>query len=309
MAKSFTARRKGLALLGGSPLQRQKFLFISVGLVPIIAIFGVTRIWPIIRTFTLSLYNSTLVKPEAKFIGLSNYTDLLDDEAFKTAFINTTLFAIGTVVASMVLSLLLSVVLAQFVRRSWLYQVIYFMPYVMPIVPVAVVWRWIYDPQYGLLNYFLSWFGIPKQALLLYPESGLWAIVAMNVWKVVGYNMVILIVGIRGIPAMYQEAAAIDGANPLRILQYITFPLLKPVILFVLVVTTINAYNVFTAVYVMTNSESAGSGNAIHILVGEILTNGFKYSKMGYASSQAVILFIVVLGLTLIQFRFVRSET
>lgn len=307
MAKSLNASTGGLARWGGSSLKRKKLLFVMLGLLPILTIYGVTRIWPIVRTFTLSLFNSTLINPEAEFIGLQNYFDLLTDDSFKTAFINTTLFALGTVVGSMVLGLGLAIILTQFVQRSWLYQLIYFLPFIMPIVPVAIVWRWIYDPGYGLLNYFFSFFGIGKQAFLLYPEAGLWAIVVMNVWKVIGYNMVIFIVGIRNIPGMYMEAAAIDGANKGAVLRHVTLPLLKPVLLFVLVVTTIGAYNVFTSVYVMTQSTLA-SGNAIKILVGEIYENAFRYSKMGYASSQAVVLFVVVLLLTLVQFRLVRSE-
>lgn len=307
MARSITPRREG-GRFSVSSLQRQKLLFVFIGLTPIVVIYGITRIWPIIRTFSLSLYDSDLVNPEAKFIGIDNYTALLDDDSFKTAFVNTTLFAIGTVIASMIMALALALILTQFIRKSGVYQLIFFLPFVMPIVPVAIVWRWIYDPSYGLLNWFLSWFGIPKQALLFYPETGLWAIVAMNVWKVVGYNMVILIVGIRNIPLLYSEAAAIDGAGRFGVLRYITVPLLKPVILFVLVVTTIGAYNVFTSVYVMTQSTTA-SGNAIKILVGEVYDNAFRYSKMGYASSEAVILFVVVVALTLIQFRFVRSDT
>ncbi len=308
MARSFITRKGRPTRLGNSSLQRQKLLFVFIGLAPILLIYGITRIWPIIRTFSLSLFDSNLVTPEAKFVGVQNYVDLLDDDSFKTAFLNTTLFALGTVIASMIMALALALTLTQFIRRSALYQLIYFLPFVMPIVPVAIVWRWIYDPTYGLLNYFLSWFGIPKQAFLLYPETGLWAIVGMNVWKVVGYNMVILIVGIRNIPMLYSEAAAIDGAGRFGVLRYITLPLLRPVILFVLVVTTIGAYNVFTSVYVMTQSTTS-SGNAIKILVGEIYDNGFRYSKMGYASSQAVLLFVVVMALTLIQFRFVRSDT
>lgn len=304
MARSITTRKGGSI----SSLQRQKLLFVFIGLTPILLVYGVTRIWPIIRTFTLSLYDSDLVTPEKKFIGLNNYTALVDDDSFKQAFLNTTLFAVGTVVASVVLGLALALILTQFIHRSGIYQLIYFLPFVMPVVPVAIVWRWIYDPSYGILNWFLSWFGIPKQAFLFYPETGLWAIVVMNVWKVIGYNMVILIVGIRAIPTLYNEAAEIDGANRFNILRYITVPLLKPVILFVLVVTTIGAYNVFTSVYVMTQS-STSSGNNIPILVGEIYNNAFRYSKMGYASSEAVILFVVVLALTLIQFRFVRSDT
>ena len=308
MARNILSRKERPVRFGGSSLQRQKLLFVFIGLTPILLIYGVTRIWPIIRTFTLSLYDSDLVTPEKQFIGLENYATLADDDSFKQAFLNTTLFAVGTVVASVVLGLALALILTQFIPRSGLYQLIYFLPFVMPIVPVAIVWRWIYDPSYGLLNWFLSWFGIPKQAFLFYPETGLWAIVVMNVWKVVGYNMVILIVGIRAIPTLYNEAAEIDGANRFSVLRYITIPLLKPVILFVLVVTTIGAYNVFTSVYVMTQSTTA-SGNNIPILVGEIYNNAFRYSKMGYASSEAVILFVVVLALTLIQFRFVRTDT
>lgn len=308
MARNSLSRKEGGRSFGGSSLQRQKLLFVFIGLTPILLIYGITRIWPIIRTFTLSLYDSDLVTPEKQFIGFDNYTALLDDDNFKQAFLNTTLFAIGTVVASVILGLALALILTQFITKSFVYQLLYFLPFVMPIVPVAIVWRWIYDPSYGLLNWFLSWFGIPKQALLFYPETGLWAIVVMNVWKVVGYNMVILIVGIRAIPTLYNEAAEIDGAGRFSVLRYITVPLLKPVILFVLVVTTIGAYNVFTSVYVMTQSTTS-SGNSIPILVGEIYDNAFRYSKMGYASSEAVILFVVVLALTLIQFRFVRSDT
>src|SRR3954453_17054211 len=206
MARSFITRKEGSTRPGGSSLQRQKLLFVVIGLAPILLVYGITRIWPIIRTFTLSLYDSDLVTPEKKFIGLDNYTSLVDDDSFKQAFLNTTLFAVGTVIASVVLGLALALILTQFIPRSGLYQLIYFLPFVMPIVPVAIVWRWIYDPSYGLLNWVLSWFGIPKQAFLFYPETGLWAIVAMNVWKVIGYNMVILIVGIRNIPLLYSEA-------------------------------------------------------------------------------------------------------
>src|SRR4051812_26787231 len=117
MARSIISRR-GSGRVGGSSLQRQKLLFVFIGLTPIVLIYGITRIWPIIRTFSLSLYDSDLVNPEAKFIGIDNYTALLDDDSFKTAFLNTTLFAIGTVIASMIMALALALVLTQFIRNS-----------------------------------------------------------------------------------------------------------------------------------------------------------------------------------------------
>jgi multiple sugar transport system permease protein len=151
--------------------------------------------------------------------------------------------------------------------------------------------------------------GIGPVGWLIYPTYALWAIVAMSVWKVVGYNMIIFLVGIRNIPALYYEAAAIDGASAFQQFRRVTLPLLKPIILFVTVVSTINAYNVFTQVYVMTTGSQGAPGNSVRVLVFDIYENAFRYFKMGYASSEAVVLFAIILLLTLIQFRVIRYDT
>lgn len=158
------------------------------------------------------------------------------------------------------------------------------------MVPVAVVWKWIYDPTYGLLNYFLSLFGVRPVAWLIMPDLAIWAIVVMSVWKIIGYNMVIFLVGIRDIPETYMEAAEIDGAGRLQIFRYIIMPLLKPIMIFITVISTINAYNVFTQVFIMTSGPQGAPGNAVRTLVFDIYENAFRYFKTGYAAAEAVTL-------------------
>jgi ABC-type sugar transport system permease subunit len=203
-------------------------------------------------------------------------------------------------------------VLALMVNTRWkltpFFEAIYFLPVITPMVPVAIIWKWIYDPQYGLLNYFISLFGFKQVGWLIYPNIALWAIVIVQVWKVLGYNMVIFLVGLRNIPSEYREAAVIDGASGAGVLRHITMPLLKPILLFIIVITTINSFNVFTAVYVMTQGIQGTSGASIRVLVFDIWENAFRFWRTGYASAEAVILFLIVLGLTLVQFRLIRSE-
>jgi multiple sugar transport system permease protein len=173
---------------------------------------------------------------------------------------------------------------------------------------MAVAWKWIYDYNYGLLNYGLSLFGIHAVAWLTDPGIALWAIIIMSVWKTIGYNLILFLVGIRNIPEVYLEAARIDGASDWQLFRHVTLPLLKPILLYVLVTSTINSFNVFTPVYVMTQGSQAAPGQAVRVLVFDIWQNGFQYLKMGYASAEAVTLTLIVLGFTWIQFRLGRSQ-
>ncbi len=287
-------------------LSKQLFAYIS--LLPVLAIYAILRIIPISQSFMYSLYKSKMVNPQAKFIGLGHYKSLLNDELFLLAIRNTTLFAVFVVFFSVVIALGLAVLLAGKVRFGGLYEALYFIPVITPMVPVSVVWKWIYDPTYGLLNYFLSWFGIGPVGWLTYPQTAMYAIIIMSVWKVIGYNMVIFLVGIRDIPETYYEAAMIDGASSWQLFRHITIPLLRPILLFVTVISTINAYNVFTQVYIMTVGAQGAPGNAVRVLVYDMYENAFRYFKWGYASAEAVVLFLIVLALTLIQFKVIRSE-
>jgi len=289
-------------------LERKRRTFCYLALLPILSIFLIIRVIPIIRTFALSVTDASLISLKSNYIGLDNFKNLLSDDLFLLALKNTTLFAFATVALSVSMGLLLSLLMYRKSTLSPLYETIYFFPVITPMVPVAIIWKWIYDPSYGLMNYILFWFGIKPIGWLVYPDIALWAIVILSVWKVVGYNMMIFLVGLRNIPSMYYEAARIDGAMGFGLFRYITFPLLKPILLFIIVVTTINSYNVFTQVYVMTTGLQGAPGNTVRVLVYDIWENAFRYSRMGYASAEAVILFLIILLLTLAQFKIVKSE-
>jgi multiple sugar transport system permease protein len=277
-------------------------------LLPVLAIYAYVRIVPIANSVVLSFYDWKLIARLRPFVGLTNYLKMVDDDNFRLALWNTTLYSVATVLLSTIIALPLAVLLARRGRSSAIYQTIYFLPVITPMVPMAIAWKWIYDYNYGILNYALSLFGIPHIAWLTDVHIALWALVIMGVWKVLGYNLVIFLVGIRNIPAPYLEAASLDGATEVQKFWRVTLPLLRPILLYVLVTATINAYNVFTQVYVMTLGSQAAPGQAVRVLVYDIYQNAFQYFRMGYASAEAVTLTFIVLGFTLIQFRAFRSQ-
>jgi multiple sugar transport system permease protein len=266
------------------------------------------RVYPIAWSVILSFYRWNLISAHKPFIGLGNYTSLFVDENFLLAVKNTAVYSIATVGLSTVLGLLLAVVLVHRSRLSAFYQTAYFLPVITPMVPMAIAWKWIYDYNYGILNYFLSIFGIPSVPWLTDPRIALWALIVMGVWKMLGYNLVLFLVGIRNIPQSLMEAASLDGASDWQRFWRVTLPLLKPILLYVVVTATINAFNVFTQVYVMTLGSQAAPGQAVRVLVFDIYQNGFQYLHMGYASAEAVMLTLFVLGFTVIQFRFMRTH-
>jgi multiple sugar transport system permease protein len=279
-----------------------------VMLLPVMAIYAYVRILPIVRSVELSFYDWKLIARLRPFVGLANYTRMLGDENFRIAIWNTTVYSLATVLISTLIALPLAAVLAKRGKLSAVYQTIYFLPVITPLVPMSIAWKWIYDYNYGLLNYALSLVGIPPVPWLTNVHIALWALIIMGVWKVLGYNLVIFLVGIRNIPASYLEAASLDGAGEVQSFWHVTLPLLRPILLYVLVTATINAYNVFTQVYVMTLGSQAAPGQAVRVLVYDIYQNAFQYFRMGYASAEAVTLTFIVLGFTLIQFRAFRSR-
>ncbi len=289
-------------------IRHRVVLFCFAALAPVMALFLYVRIIPIGFGVWLSFHKWNMLSPAKPFIGLTNYELLLEDENFHLALYNTTVYSFATVLLSTAVALPLAVFLARKSRLSAFYQTIYFLPVITPMVPVSIAWKWIYDYNYGILNYALGLVGIRSVAWLSDPGTALWALVIMGVWKVLGYNMVLFLVGIRNIPAMYLEAASLDGANAWQRFWRVTFPLLRPILLYVLVTSTINAYNVFTQVYVMTLGSQAAPGQAVRMLVFDIYTNGFQFFRFGYAAAEAVMLTLIVLGLTVIQFSLARND-
>jgi multiple sugar transport system permease protein len=282
-------------------MEYQKRVFAYLAIIPVIAIFMFLRIIPIARNFLYSFFDSTIVNPTQTYIGFANYAELFKDKLFLTSLSNTTLFAVFVTIFSVLIALVVAMLLSEKSKLGIFLETVYFLPVITPMVPVAVVWKWIYDPTYGLLNYFLSFFGVKPIGWLVYPDLAMYAIIIMSVWKVIGYNMIILLVGIREVPESYIEASMIDGASRFQTFRHIIFPLLKPILLFVTVISTINAYNVFTQVFIMTSGPQGAPGNAVRTLVFDIYENAFRYFKTGYAASEAVVLFLIILVLTMIQ--------
>lgn len=287
-----------------------RYRFVAIVLAPVMALFIYLRIVPTAQSFLMSFFDWKLVKPADKFVGLDNYTKLLGDSNFITALTNTTLFAVATTVISVLLAMLLAALLARAIRGrvGGLIELLYFAPVLVPMVPVTLGWREIFNYDHGILNVALGMFGIAKQPWLSDPTMALVAVIILSVWKQIGYNMIILLVGMRAIPREFHEAAAVDGAGAWSQFRHITLPLLAPVTLFVIVITTISAYNVFTQVYVLASDVQGAPGLLVRVLVYDIFENGFRFFKMGYASAEAVYLFLIILALTFIQFRFLRGS-
>lgn len=284
--------------------KRRMYLFAYGFLTPIVALFAFLRIGPILYTLYMSLYNWPLIGPGGHYVGLNNFTRLLSDPNFTTAFINTTILAFGISIVSVLAGLLVAAVLARGASRLGpVIEVLFFLPVVAPLVPATLGWRLILQYQGGLLNDVLHVFGVPAQAWTTDPNLAIVSVLLISVWAQVGYNMIIFLVGIRSIPAMYFEAAALDGASGWKTFRHVTLPLISPIVLFVTVITTIQAYNVFTQVYVLASDVQGSPGYLVRVLVYDIFQNAFRYFNMGYAAAEAVYLLLVVLVLTLIQFK------
>jgi multiple sugar transport system permease protein len=287
-----------------------RWRFAYLVLLPTMILFFYLRVIPTGFSFIISFFEWGLVKPAEKFVGLDNYTALLSDKNFQTALFNTTVFAFATTIVSVVLAIALAAVLARVVRgrTGGFLELLYFAPVLVPMVPVTLGWREIFNYNHGVLNALLGVFGINRVPWLSDPNMALVAVIILSVWKQVGYNMIILIVGMRAIPRVYDEAAAVDGATAWQRFRHVTMPLLAPVTLFVIVITTIASYNVFTQVYVLASDVQGAPGRLVRVIVYDLFENGFRFFNMGYASAEAVYLFLIILVLTLVQFRFLRGS-
>ena len=289
-------------------MRREHLLWLLASLGPTVLLFIIIRIYPIIDTIRLSFFKYHITMKSKPFIGLDNYKRLFADPAFQAAFFNTIQFTVLAVIITLFLALLLSILLRSIDKAAPLYEIIFYIPVVTPWVPASVIWKWIYDPMFGLLNYALSLFGIPKVGWLQQPDTVIYAIVGVSVWKMLGYFMVIFSVGLKNIPDTFLEAAEIDGATPWQRLTRIILPLLRPIILFSVVMSTIIFFNVFAPVYVLTASAQGAPAYDLKVMVTEIFNNAFKFYKMGYAGAFSVVLLVFVLILVFLQFFLFREK-
>lgn len=286
-------------------LQRGEAVAAYLFLLPNIVGFLVFTLFAVLASAGLALTNWDIISWPPDFVGLRNFERLLTvDETFHKVLWNTTVFTVASVVASMVLSLGVALAMNAALRGIVLFRTAYYLPVVTSSVAVAVVWTWFYNPDFGPLSYYVSALGISPPQWLGSQEWALPAVIIVAVWKAIGYDMIIWLAGLQGIPQHLYEAAGIDGASRWRRFTSITLPLLTPTTFFVLVISLIRAFQVFDIVQVMTDG---GPADATRTMVVFIYDQGFKYLKMGYAAAVAWTLFLIVFLVTIVQWRVQKS--
>lgn len=290
---------KVVARLPKKKLLTKERLFILCSLAPTLIMLSGWTFYPTLHSFVLSFFDTTM-DSLGEFEGLRNYVAVLTNETFWVALRNTALFSLESIAGAVTSGLLLAVLLNTRMSGKRLFRTAFFLPYVIPHAAHSILWMWLYDPRYGLWNYLLGFVGLGP---IPWVKSSAWvlhAFVIMNIWKRTGFTMVLFTAGLQTIPADLYEAATIDGAGPWRRFWRITLPMLKPVMLFQIVMTFAGTFQLFIEPFVMTKG---GPGNASLSVVYMIYSMGFGEYDQGGASAIAVILFLIIFPATLLLIR------
>ena len=277
------------------------FLFI----LPAIINFSVFRYLPIIAAARSSLWQYSLLGGYRDFIGMQHYANMMEDVFFWKSLNVTVLFVVMKVPIQVFLSLLLAILLQKETRSSAVVRSAVFTPVVTSVVVVSIIWAMMYHSQLGLINSLLSIVGIPRQTFLTDTSRALPSLTAMMIWKDLGFSMIIIMAGLKGIPTVYREAAIVDGAGPWQIMYRITLPLLKRVLMLVVVTQTIFSFQNVVPVYVMTKG---GPIDSTKVIVYYIYQFGFLFQDMGYASAMSIVTLLILLVVSVIQMRLFRSD-
>ncbi|MDK2910979.1 MAG: sn-glycerol 3-phosphate transport system permease protein [Bacteroidales bacterium] len=265
----------------------------------------VFTIYPVVYVMYLSTLSWDLISPDKKFVGLDNYKRLLTSPEFQQVLINSVTYMLVMVTVSISIALVLAVWLNKRTKLHNFVQTSIFTPHIISLVSVAMLWMWIMDPEYGLLNYILGWFGIPRLQWIDNPDTALLSVIIVGIWKVIGYNVLILIAGLQSIPSYIYESAKLDKANRVTTFFKITIPLLSPTLFFLLIVTITSSFQVFDSVRVMTQG---GPVNSTNVLVHWIYQTGFEFYCIGEAATGSVLLFIIVAVATFANFKLLASK-
>ncbi|MGI6131740.1 MAG: carbohydrate ABC transporter permease [Bacillota bacterium] len=287
--------------------RRRSYMTAFALLAPFLAGLIIFRILPLIGAVNTSFYEYNLLSDSKTFVGLRNYVRALrQDPSFIKSLGTTLLFVLMKVPFQLAFGLGLAMLLRQNLRGVPFFRSLVFIPTVTSMVVVSVVWNLMFDPGHGILNSILAMFGATPQRFLLDPSQALASVTWVTIWKDVGLTMVIFLAGLKSIPRMYYEAATIDGASSLQQFIWVTLPLLKNTVVYLLIVTTTSAFQVFTPIYVMTEG---GPMSSTKVVVYSIFEAAFVYMDAGYASALSVILLFIILAVSLVQFRVMRTES
>ncbi len=283
--------------------QWSAYLFLA----PVLLSFAVFTFFAAAYAFYLSFHEWNILEPNKPYVGLDNYERLLRDERFGQAILNTLYYTIVSVPLTIGLGLFVALLLNNKIRARGLFRTFFYLPVVTPLVIAAIIWKWVYNGDYGLLNYYLMKLHVIDEPLLWLSDKHLAmpAVILTSVWKTVGFAMVVYLAGLQAIPEEFYDAAKIDGAGAFRRLKDITIPLLSTTTLFLVVISVLGSFQVFTQIFVMTNGGPLGRTRTI---VYHIYQTAFKNFDMGYAAAMAFGMFAMMFVFTLLQMRFLRRE-
>lgn len=272
---------------------------------PAIIIFSLFFIYPIFYMIYLSMFDWNFVSPTKTFVGTQNFKDLLTDPDFRKVLSNTTIYTVLTVTLTTGIALLLALWLN---RKSFFHgfvQGAIFSPHIISLVSISLLWSWLMDPEYGLLNWVIGLAGFDKLQWLSHPSTSLISLVMVAVWKGLGYNALVFIAGLQSIPSDIYEAASLDRSKPWTTFTKLILPMLSPTIFFLVIINMIGSFQVFETIAIMTQG---GPVNSTNTLVYYIYEYGFRFFKIGYASAAGVILLVIVGILTMIYFKLLSNR-
>ncbi len=297
------SNRKWRSLLTG-------LAFISPAIIGFLAFAA----WPIIMSLYYSFTNYNVLQPP-DFTGLDNYRDLFSDRLFHTSLLNTLYMVVIGLPVHLIFDFFMAVLLATQIRGLSIYRTIFYLPAITPVVAAAIVWLWIFNGQYGILNTFLGWFGIQRIGWLTDPVYTKPSLIFMGLWFG-GNTILIFLAGLRDVPVSLLEAAELDGAGAVQKTIHVTLPMISPVIFYLLIINIIGYFQYFTEAWVLTATRDGAAGgplNSMLFYAMYLYQTAFQLFKMGYASAQAWVLFLIVLIATAVLFRtsnwvYYRSE-
>lgn len=277
-------------------------------LLPALLIIAIFTVYPLIKAFCMSfMENYNIIDASYKGIGLANYRKLILDPNFLRALKNTSIYVVFVVPFSVLISLVIAVLLNTKIKFKKTFQALYFLPYVTSVIAIGIVWSWIFNSNYGLLNYLLSFFHIAPIPWLNSPKYALPALIIFSIWKSMAFNILIFLAGLQTIPANLYQAAMIDSTPKMRVFTKITIPALSPLLVYAFVMGMINAFKVYNEVFSLFQS-TAGPANSAITMVYYIYDKFYNSADYGTASAAAVVLFLVILLLTMLQMRVSRSD-
>lgn len=263
-------------------------------------------IYPFIIGVRFAFYQKSLIYPIERFVGLSNFFNLISDERFIRSFTNTCVWTLLITTGNLLVGMCLALLLHQRFRGRALFRSLWLLPWALPTIVASLMWRWMYEPESGILNYFMQLMGLPKLLYLSSPTTALISVIIVSIWKSYPFVMVTILAALQSVPSDLYEAASIDGAGVWQRFFRITLPYIVPVILVVTILEMIWNFNHFDIVYQLTQG---GPGDSTMLLSTVVYMTGFGATRLGYASAMAVVMMLFLVILSLIYIRMYRYSS